>query len=114
MNKRENMFKVFIDKPFYEDSIAITFVKYEGHRIYVAEPIDLVFKEFDLGTKWDQCTLKISGQNVDDFLSALREAVEGKSAMEIRGELEATKYHLEDMRKLVNMRIIPNLEGISK
>jgi len=72
----------------------------------VAKPMDLIFEEMkDLEP--NEPSIKISrifGKETN-FLQALSDALakcgyKPKSVEENEGELKATKYHLEDMRKI--------------
>ena len=73
--------------------------------IYIAEPIDLNFKKQELGTIHPP-TFRFDHHKGDEFLQGFAGALvkAGFKPDEIKAhdkEIEATIYHLEDMRKLV-------------
>ena len=76
----------------------------DGKR-YVAKPVILEFEEIKLGERVYP-TLCINPFEATEFLKSLAEAldkqeVKTENDYKIQGILEATKYHLEDMRRLV-------------
>jgi hypothetical protein len=77
----------------------IGIMKWNGKTAYYAK-CNMELKEIKDG---DVCepSIRIGRFEGDDFLVALRNATGGKEATHLEGELEATKYHLEDFRKLV-------------
>jgi hypothetical protein len=100
--------KIFITQNVWADTYDIHILEegYNGKR-YMAEPMELKFKEYVEGNI-EPPTLKISrvfGRETN-FLQAFSDALakcgyKPKSVEENKGELKATKYHLEDMRKLL-------------
>lgn len=96
-----NQFKIIIERPYYTDTVQIWFVKFEGDKIFVAKPMQLNFEQVEKSSSKGNPTLEISGYYSQEFLEALKLAVEGKTVILLEGELKATKYHLEDMRKLI-------------
>ena len=105
---RRHKMKIFISENSWADrfDIYITEEGYNGKRM-IAKPMDLVFEEIDEGSP-QQPSIKISrffGKQTN-FLQALSDALakcgyEPITVEENKGELKATKVHLEDMRKLV-------------
>lgn len=97
-----NPFKVRIYND-YSGSTHIVITKVSGNKIYVAKELALEFEEIPEGAFFKTPTLRVDWQHSKDFMAALKEALDGErlppSAVE--GELKATKYHLEDMRKIV-------------
>jgi hypothetical protein len=81
--------------------LSIWIILREGDRIYVAKPIALEFQEWSRGQRLDRPTLFIEDHYRMPFMEALKRAVEKVDIRAVEGELKATKYHLEDMRKLV-------------
>ena len=100
--------KIYITQNEWKDTydVYITEEGYKGQKL-LAKPIDLVFEEFEPHSLQEP-TIKISrilGRETN-FLQALSDALanagyEPKTIEENKGELKATKIHLEDMRKLV-------------
>jgi len=72
----------------------------------MAKPMVLDFEEIDYQNKGiPEPSLKLTNNFAQPFLKALAEAldkqgVKTENDFKIQGLLEATKYHLEDMRKL--------------
>jgi hypothetical protein len=98
--------KVFIRSDPVTDSVAISFVTIgrNGKR-YIAEPITLNFKEIG-GAEATKPTLTIYSEVATPFLQAMAQALDERGIktendFKIQGLLEATKYHLEDLRKLI-------------
>jgi len=74
-------------------------------RRYVAKPVVLEFEEIKPSERVHP-TLCIDPFRATEFLKSLAEAldkqgVKTENDYKIQGILEATKYHLEDMRRLV-------------
>jgi len=94
---------IYTEEMPWSNSIAMHFVT-EDHRgnRHIAQPIDLVFKPINLG-EISEPTLKMSGPLADQFLNAFYEAIvrSGRVKKDEDKSLNAIKYHLEDMRKLV-------------
>jgi len=100
--------RVFINSNEWSDSYEVYIIEenYEGKR-FIAKPMNLEFKEHKEGDR-EEPSIKISrvfGKETN-FLQALSDALSkaGYSPIfveENKGELKATKTHLEDMRKLV-------------
>jgi len=89
----------------FSGTTQIAFMKYEGNRLYVAEPMQLVFKEVG-ETEPIEPTLKIERRLADQILQELSNGLNkaGYRSELIEGyklELGAVNKHLEDMRALV-------------
>jgi hypothetical protein len=99
----ENGFKILIDRnPEYHIGADIRIGLYRDGRLYIAEPIRLVFNEHKPGQRI-RPTLELDDNSVS-FLSALEEALrdhKGITEGYVNGELKATKEHLKDMQALV-------------
>ena len=105
MLEHEYLVKIEIN-PITE-SLGIYF-GYRDHQDFkVAKPVKLVYEKIDKGGDMDvKPTLSIPFHLQSRFLKALLNAIEKQgikpeSTSKIEGLLEATKYHLEDMRKIV-------------
>lgn len=99
--------KVFIYERPDSLTTAITFViESEGKR-FAAKPVELVFEEI-VPAMMVSPTLELSHWTANEMLQALSDALAEKDIQphkesRVRGELDATKYHLEDMRKLLKI-----------
>ena len=77
----------------------------EGKKVFVAEPVEFNFKEIELGGHCEP-SLVIEHPFAKQFMKAFLDALEGQgiesdSVSRLKGTMEASKYHLEDMRRLV-------------
>ena len=103
----EKKMKIYITQNEWVDEYAVYIVE-EGMngKQYVAKPMTLEFKEHNPAES-EEPSIRISrvyGRETN-FLQAFSDALakcgyEPKSVEENKGELKATKYHLEDLRKL--------------
>jgi hypothetical protein len=99
-----NPIKVYIQRDIPTDTINITFITTDKHgKRYRAKPISLDFEELNYESK---PTLQIMGDVAPTFLQALAQAldengIKTENDFKIQGLLEATKYHLEDLRRLI-------------
>ena len=61
---------------------------------------------FEEGHIVDRPSLSVNFHDADEFIRELKEAIrqyEGSTPDYFTGELKATKYHLEDLRKLLKV-----------
>jgi len=93
-------FEIRIERPPW-GGLSIWIILREGDRRYFVEPLELVFKEIEQGRRLDRPSLSIDERYAGPFMEALKRAVEQVDMGPVEGELKATKYHLEDMRKLI-------------
>ncbi len=101
--------KIFINPNLWQDTFEVYIVEENVNgKLYVAEPMELKFKELNNGESVAKPSIRISrfSGKETNFLQALSDALakagyEPKTVEENKGELKATKIHLEDMRKLV-------------
>ena len=103
--------KIFIKQNEWADiyEIYITDEDYNGKR-YLAKPMELEFTAVEEGKSYEP-SLRIArffGKSTN-FLQALSDALaqcgyEPKTIEENKGELKASKYHLEDLRKLLKLK----------
>jgi tricorn protease-like protein len=92
--------KVYVQRDYCRDGLIVGIkMKQNGKWLY-AQPIELIFKEKDQYELMEP-TFRISGDYADDFIEAFRLALDGKTLDHFKGELDATKKHLEDMRHMV-------------
>ena len=102
------MLKVLIRQNEFSESLDIIFVQNrEDGKRYIAEPVEIKFKEHKLGDD-AKPTISLGFSLSGEFLKAMAEAldkqgIKTENDFKIAGLLEATKYHLEDMRKIALM-----------
>ena len=96
----EKDFKVYVQKDPYRDCLNIGIKMRQNGKWLYAQPLELVFKESDQNAYMEP-TLRINGNYSDEFIEAFRLALDGKTLDHFKGELDATKKHLEDMRELI-------------
>ncbi len=96
------------------DGLKIWFVKQNPDQSWViVNPMDLsMTHEYEPATQFPEPTLRMTNVEGKQFLQGLAEALvqAGFRPDELKAhnkEMEATKYHLEDMRKLVNEALLP-------
>src|SRR4051794_7629190 len=110
----ENKFEVFISTDPTFAGLKIWFIDRGGGKQHVAQPVQLIFQEFG-EAEMPEPTLTLNRYFADDFLRAMAEAlnkrgVKVENEHKVHGQLEATKYHLEDLRALlkINTKEPPN------
>jgi len=92
----------------FSDEIEIVFLEEKGKdELYVARPVDIVFEKYEPG-KSIEPTLRISRLMSHEFLEAWAKAldehgIKTPKQLKAEGVLDATKYHLEDLRKLLKL-----------
>lgn len=86
----------------YSGKTHILILSRSGNRVYVAKRVELIFEELPEGGYFKEPTFEIPWHSSKNFKVALKKALEGEKlpVSSVEGELTATKYHLEDMRKL--------------
>ena len=99
--------KIKIHKNPYSDAIEFLIYKEQNGKKYIAQPVEIIFEEHKEG-KAIKPTLTIGGFFEGEFLNALAEALDEKGIKtdkdaKIEGTLGATRYHLEDLRKLLKL-----------
>lgn len=104
--------KIWIEREYLRDIYNVYVGAKHGTRLFVARPVELIFdevKEYSPGTDIKNLApfLKVDGLDAHDFFPALAKALaeigfkDIKDTEQIKDILDATKYHLEDMRKLI-------------
>ena len=88
------------------EAIGIYFGMQDSEGFKVAKSVKLEYEKIDEGALDVEPTLTIPSYLGSDFLKTLLNAIENQgikseSTSKTEGLLEATKYHLEDMRKIV-------------
>lgn len=96
--------KIYFDRDLASDSVRMYLIGEDAHgKKSIAKQMELVFIELNRDLI-NPPTLEIRGHEADQFLPALANALAQagyRHESTDAGELKATKYHLEDMRKLV-------------
>jgi hypothetical protein len=105
--------KAKINFPFFEDACFITIYEKEGSDLYIARPVELIFDLQKKGEYLKEPTLKIFGTATGSLLSSLAEElsknkIKPESDSKLIGTLDATKYHLEDLRRLLKLTKVTN------
>lgn len=95
---------VRVDDHTFLGGLAISIAEKRNGKFFVAKPVQLEFVEVDGYTRTEP-TLQLdpfSGQALlEAFAKALDKAGVKTDVGQVRAALDATKYHLEDMRTLV-------------
>ena len=89
------------------DAYGITFWYWQGDKVYVAKPVTLEFELRDEGTSVDPF-LTITGPMAFELRKSIEEMVNRQDFFrtrdaKVQGTLDATKYHLEDLRNLLKL-----------
>lgn len=105
-----NNLKVKIDNMVGDFDTRIILYYQEGEKIFIIKPLGkLTVEEYKPGVDFEP-TLSLDNNTANDFFRAMAEVAEErgiltekqeKADVKTAGILESTKYHLEDMRKLV-------------
>lgn len=101
--------EVYIEQSLYRHGVEIFIVNRNpmtDEVDAVAKHVELEFDKYEPGQKTERATLEIYGRQAKGLLEALskelnRKGIKPESDSKLEGKLEATKYHLEDMRKLI-------------
>ena len=98
--------KIYVH-PEWGDVSIIFYEDYPDGRRAFAEHIDLLFKIHEPGTKIEP-TLNLPSHLATDILQSLADQIREQGIRHKQdelndGELRATKYHLEDLRKLLKL-----------
>lgn len=104
---RRTIIKVSITTRDYAGCLDIVFWDERDGKIFAAKPCPLVWEEVKDGYITEP-TLKISRMLSGEFMKAVAEELERHnvktdSDARVHGTLDATRYHLEDLRKLLKL-----------
>lgn len=88
--------------------LEIIFWEERDGKVYAVQPMEMIFKECPGGATTGP-SLRIAGAYANEFMKAFAEALDKKGVKtendhKIAGTLEATRFHLEDMRKLLKLK----------
>lgn len=107
------MLKFYIEKSDYSGHINIFIVEEQGEKRFVAKKVNLEFVEIhpykSMSTEDSGPTLQFPIFDAHNLLKDLAEELDKNGIQtdkdaKIAGTLEATKYHLEDLRTLLKLR----------
>ena len=103
-----NPFRVYLFRD-YTGTDNFVIAKQVGMKTFVAKRAELIFEEVPEGSMFREPTFAFNYVDSKDFLAALKEMLDQEKLPEgrLEGELKATKFHLEDMRKLVFEEAFP-------
>ena len=102
--------KVKIGRDTFSDSLFILFYYNQNGKRYIAEPIKLKFKEADEYPCGTKPTIALNYYDAQELLKEMAEeldkqGVKTENDFKIQGLLEATKFHLSDLRHLLKLDI---------
>lgn len=94
--------RIELEEVNFSHSVRVLLYEKRGDEIYLAKPINLVFEKQQQGSIWEPT---FTVYHAASFLKSMSEAlhqmgIKPDHQSKTEGLLEATKYHLEDMRKL--------------
>ncbi len=99
--------KCTIRQAVNRNGFSIWFYKDDGERIWVAKPFEITFEEKPRDYAWElpEPSIFVRRPDFDELKASLIEELAANgiidaSVKETQRELKATKYHLEDMRKM--------------
>ena len=98
---------VSIEHVAYMGMVNLYIAKKEAGQIAIAEPLDLTLRLVEEGHSVKP-TLQLKEWEAHELLLALAEALDEKGMKtskdaKMEGTLEATRYHLEDLRKMLKI-----------
>lgn len=105
--------EVKIGRDVWKGTVGIQFRSRRDGRVYIAEPVQLVFKERETGKMYEP-TLEFHEDLADQFLKGMAEALDANGVKTendhvMAGKLKAMESHMsdvrdhyEDMRSIVN------------
>lgn len=101
-----NPMKVRIYSNPWDNTTNIAFLVQKNGQWHIAKPVELVFEPIEDGTMNIPPTIMLSSEVAHEFLTGLAQALDDRgiktdSDAKLQGTLEATKFHLEDMRGLL-------------
>lgn len=90
-------------------SFSMYIIKRDNEKKYVAEPITLKFKELKDNDIYPEPSLVIPDSFAEELMTDLAEQLDKNNIKtdkdaKIQGTLEAQKYHLEDLRRLLKLK----------
>lgn len=101
--------KIKVHREPWNDSLGVLFYEHSGQDRFVVKPVAMTLERVEPGVEVKP-TFAIPGTDIYEFLKSMAEIAEANGVKtdtqlqeesKNKGVLEATKYHLEDMRNLV-------------
>jgi len=88
--------------------VSLVFFEDRGIKRFISKPIKLEMEEYEEGADYKP-TIIIPRHYSQEFLKNLAEELDYKGVKtdndaKIKGTLDATKFHLEDLRKLLKLK----------
>lgn len=97
--------KVIMRQDLGSDGTDILIFYKEGGRRYIAKPVKLEFEPVTEGAPFKGPTLSLDSGTMQAFAEALdKEGIKTDKDAKIEGTLEATRAHLEDLQRLLNLK----------
>ena len=95
--------------PIYDSLEILIIEKFPDGRRAVALPVKLEMKVIELGAMVTEPTLRLNGGLADSFLKAMANGldeygIKTDQDAKLQGTLEATRYHLSDLRKILKIK----------
>ncbi len=105
------MIKVYMQWADYQNAIEVAIIdedRMDG-KIFAAKPMNIEFEEV-ISDAYIKPTLILKNKVGREFMSAMadmldKNGIKTEKTSKLEGTLEATKYHLEDMRKLLKLKV---------
>jgi hypothetical protein len=90
------------------NAISFTFYEERNGKIYVAKPVEIIMEELTDEFKPLEPTIRLSQYETKEFLKSMANEVYNNGIRHDQdvineGALVSTKYHLEDLRKLLKL-----------
>lgn len=93
--------KIFVEqRPWKDETTLYIRGEDESGKLFYVEPMKMVFNLYKLGETMEP-TLRFDGWSAREILPALHSAITDTGYVEKDRSIDAIKYHLEDMRKIV-------------
>ncbi len=98
--------KIYHEEPFNE--LRIILYEENNGKKYIVKPMKMVVEEYREG-QYTEPSLRISGATATEFMQEMANEIKTQGIRTDidkinEGSLVATKYHLEDLRKLLKLK----------
>jgi hypothetical protein len=103
MNRGE--IRIVVDRDPFSAAVRVFIGRSEAGRLFLARPVELIMEEVPHG-QISEPTLNLAGDFGNALLRAVaemldKEGIKTEKHSRIEGTLEATSYHLEDLRQIL-------------
>ena len=102
--------EIFLNAVDHLDELHVYIIErdVDGRTTAIARPMDIIFDRRQEGTVVDSPTLRIGRPHSQSFLKAWsdaleRQGVKPESDAKLKGTLEATRFHLDDLRSMLKL-----------